>query len=93
MVAAGLLAGGSCAAYFRNASVWFDDQAVAKINLLGMVTTCPRDQLRKVEAAYSPQPTLTFIRKDGSRAFRINTRLWTDEQVQLMSGLASSPSE
>jgi hypothetical protein len=81
---AGLAAGGSCAAYFRNAIVWFDDQEIGKVNLLGIETKSHRDQLDRVEMRFSPQPTLNFLRKDGSRAFRISTRLWTVAQIKTL---------
>ena len=82
MAVAGAFCGLSCIAYFRNASVWFSDVEVGKVNLVGIGTKCRRDQLGSVEAKFSPQPTLNFLRKDGSRAFRINTRLWTQDQVR-----------
>ena len=87
MSIAALVVGGACIAYFRNAAVWFDANQVGKIDLLGRNTTCPFEDLGRVEAQYSPQPTLNFIRKDGSRAFRINTRLWTDAQIAAMQRL------
>jgi hypothetical protein len=87
MMVAAFVVGGACIAYFRNASVWFDGNQVGKVDLLGRKTTCRLNDLSRVEARYSPQPTLNFMRKDGSRAFRINTRLWTDAQVKAMQGV------
>jgi len=84
MVITGVAIGASCFGYFRNARVWFDEEVVGKTNLLGIETTCRRVDLSRLETRFSPQPTLNFIRKDGSRAFHINTRLWTDAQVQLI---------
>lgn len=86
---AGLLCGLSTIAYFRNASIWFNDAEVGKVNLLGIETKCVRDQLRSVDTGFSPQPTLNFLRKDGSRAFRINRRLWTDDQVGIIRDAVS----
>jgi hypothetical protein len=87
MVIAAFVVGGACIAYFRNACVWFDGNQVGKVDLLGRKTTCRLDDLSRVEARNSPQPTLNFMRKDGRRAFRINTRLWTDAQVKAMQGV------
>ncbi len=84
MAFAGVAIGSACAAYFRNAMVWFDDQEVGKVNLFGVETKLRREQLGRLETRFAPQPTLNFLRKDGSRAFRINTRLWTDAQVKAM---------
>jgi hypothetical protein len=87
MVIAAFVVGGACIAYFRNACVWFDGSQVGKVDLLGRKTTCRLEDLSRVEAQNSPQPTLNFMRKDGRRAFRINTRLWTDAQVKAMQGV------
>lgn len=81
---AGLIVGSSCVAYFRNARIWFDDEEVGKVSLLNVETKCRRDHLRDVEMRLSPQPTLNFVRKDGSTAFRINARLWTDSQITMV---------
>jgi hypothetical protein len=68
--------------YFRNARIIVSDRSVAKRNIVGRITECPRDQIARLETRYQPQPTLCFIRPDGKLAFRVNQRLWRDTQIQ-----------
>lgn len=93
-----LLIGGMAAAlslgtllYYRNAMLWVDAEEVGKTDLLGRRSVCRRDDLLRLESHFAPQPTLEAIRKDGRRAFRVNTRLWDDEQLnQLRASLKGS---
>ena len=89
MAMAGLTAAGSCWASFRNMSIWFDDQEIGYVNLLGMERKYRFDELAGVASRFSPQPTLNFMLKDGSRAFRINTRWWTDGQLRAITDAVS----
>ena len=68
--------------YFRNARLTVSDGSVAKRDIIGRITECPRDQIARIETRYQPQPTLCFIRTDGTLAFRVNQRLWRDAQLQ-----------
>jgi hypothetical protein len=61
-----------------------DDDVVFKTNLLGKTSRCRVDEVARMETHYSPQPTVRFVRRDGSLAFRVNARLWTADQLDAL---------
>jgi hypothetical protein len=68
-------------AYFRNARIVVAADWVGKRDIVGRLTRCPIAQLRGLETRYFPQPSVCFVRTDGTVAFRVNRRLWKDDQV------------
>jgi hypothetical protein len=81
MFAAGLVITAAVAAYFRNAALFVSGDEVGKIDLLGRRTHVPLRDLVRTELHYSPQPNLWFVGQKGKRLFRINTRFWTESQL------------
>ena len=70
------------ALYFANARVVLDEREITKRDMFGLAKACGRDQLASVEIRYTPQPTICFLRADGSLIFRLNKAWWTDSQVE-----------
>jgi hypothetical protein len=86
MLAAGLITGSITWAYFTHASLSVDGDVVSKTNALGIISACRIDDLVGMEIHYSPQPTVRFVRRDGSLAFRVNARLWSSVQMDALRG-------
>jgi hypothetical protein len=59
---------------------------LSKTNLVGWTSRVPVDDVARLETRYSSQPTLCAIRRDGTRALRVNQRLWDDAQVKALFG-------
>jgi len=84
MLAVGLLTGSTTWAYFKRASLSIDGDVLSKTNALGVTSRCRIDDLVRMEIRYAPQPTVRFVRRDGSLAFRINARLWSAVQMETL---------
>lgn len=87
-----IVSAGGTYAYFARASLRVEGGVLSKTNLVGCASRVNVDDVARLETRYSPQPTLCVIRRDGTRAFRVNQRLWDDAQVKsLMSALGCDP--
>jgi hypothetical protein len=81
-----IVSAGGTFAYFAKASLRVEGGVLSKTNLLGWTSRVDVDQVARVETRYSPQPALCVIRRDGTRALRVNQRLWDDAQVRALMG-------
>jgi len=84
MLAAALTTGGATWAYFARASLGIEGDVLVKRGALGITSRCRVEDLARMETSYAPQPTVRFIRQDGSLAFRMNARPWTADQLDAL---------
>jgi hypothetical protein len=77
--------------YVRNARLFANPQVVGKRSLLGLTTTCPRDDFDRISPGGGRSPQLWFYRKNGTVAFKVHSRAWAEDQIRVLTNYIGAP--